>query len=94
MLQPKYSYNTLMAINTNKDFKGSPFKFRTFYGGVYISRGRWIRTTGLLHPCGFEARTQNPPGSSTLNVPIKKLNYITKKYSQKPYENKESNIDF
>ena len=83
-----------MAINTNKDFKGSPFKFRTFYGGVYISRGRWIRTTGLLHPCGFEARTQNPPGSSTLTVAARNFINITKQYSQKPYENEGTKIDF
>ena len=39
--------------------------------GVCIPRGRWIRTTGLLHPYGFEACTQNPPGSSTLTTQLK-----------------------
>ena len=47
--------------------------------GVCISRGRWIRTTGLLHPYGFEARTQNPPGSSTLTEQNEKF-YL---YNQK-----------
>ena len=46
---------------------------------VCISRGRSIRSTGLLHPYGFEARTQNPPGSSTLTEQNENCNYITKK---------------
>ena len=30
-----------------------------------LARERWIRTTGLLQPYGFEARTPNPRGSFT-----------------------------
>ena len=76
-----------MAMKMNKDFRSPQFELTTLLNDVCIPRGRWIRTTGLLHPYGFEARTQNPPGSSTLAVPSNNFIYITQKYSQKPYKN-------
>ena len=47
----------------------------------------------LLHPYGFEARTQNPPGSSTHIVSICNLTYINKKLCQYSYEN-HNPLDF
>ena len=81
-----------MAIKMHRDFRSPQLEFTTLYNGVCISRGRWIRTTGLLHPYGFEARTQNPPGSSTLAVQDNNFIYITQKYSQKPYRNKKPTL--